>query len=1299
MGIVDEALGGSIVDEALAPKTKKPGLLDRISTFAGENFAEGVPGIEMGGGNEAGLPAVAATAAGLPLYPVSGIAGIMTAAAGGSNKEVGEAVRKVQSVPSELLLSNEAEQKTAEALALPMKPIEMAGEGLKEIVRQTPLEGTIAEPIAGTIGEAFAMFGLPGAFKRGKKAPVEKTEPGRIKKVDVIDQEVRPRSIVDEALKVEPEAKVSIVDEALGAEERKSIIVQRVEEPGIKASFDKPQGLYTSPESVESPHLDLGGEITKYEISPDAIILDIKPFSGEEIAIRKGAINAGAGVHAAREILGKKEFSQLKSMSKEEAIKWASERFPETDFTQYYDKQEVIEAVGGLEARKKGYDAFRVPDLTDPAFDEFVILNKNIAKEVKKSPDLSQLAAETRKTEQAGKISFRKTEAKEPAVKFDGEIEQRFKAAQGQRPEPVFARFNSFMTGLGHKMSRPFEHLPKTREYAEVQFALKRLEKQGDVTKERAIREKAAELQGLDRADYDLFTRKVILDDLLTEAEKGRDLPFGFTPETLRDAAGKVESYVSQSPKVQEALLKRKASWDNLKTEYTQAMQDIGFDVADRFTNENYFRHQVLEYANAKGIYGTGQKLKTPANRGFLKKREGSTKDINTDYLEAEFEVYGQMLRDIETARVIKRIDQIYNIADRVRKDAKAKGIEDWKRAIPEGYTTWQPREGNVFYFSDSIPAKLAEQLYSGALEEIGLTKEQLNKVMAVGGKRREFVIKQELADTLNELVKNKSQAFFPEFWRTTQKAWKVWQLISPRRLIKYNIRNLTGDADAAFVGNPSGFSRVPQAAKELYSVYVEKKPMSPEMQAYFDRGGLSATLQAQEIGDLKKLWVFKKLYPGETTPASLPRKAWEKYWKAARMSTDFREGILRYANYLDYLEQMKKSPEGLPKNFGASIPEEIKGLSDIRDRAFWLSNDLLGAYDRVSVFGQTMREHVFPFWSWKEVNFKRYKQFVKNSIDEGTAPSALAKKVLGSMAIKSPYIAYRVGSFLVKAATFSSMLTAWNHLMFPEEEKALSQDIKKSTHIILGRDPKSGEIIYFNRMGALGDLLEWFGLDAAPKTVDKWLSGKQSLQDTALEMAKDTGKAPLNVFASGSFPFAKLGLETATRRSTFPDITRPSTIRDRGLYLARSFGLDNEYRALAGLPSQGYGKSAAKAFIYSSDPLEGSYRDIFELKSEFSKKMGKGAEGFWLTPKGDALYNFRLALRYGDKVAADKYASDYFNLGGTAQGMKSSIKSMEPLSGLNKYERNAFIALLTPEEQKKYDKAERFYSTVLLGK
>lgn len=78
----------------------------------------------------------------------------------------------------------------------------------------------------------------------------------------------------------------------------------------------------------------------------------------------------------------------------------------------------------------------------------------------------------------------------------------------------------------------------------------------------------------------------------------------------------------------------------------------------------------------------------------------------------------------------------------------------------------------------------------------------------------------------------------------------------------------------------------------------------------------------------------------------------------AESLPTSFREAILRYANYLEYLEQMEKDPRGAPRNFGGSIPENVMALNDLKDRAYKLSNELAGAYDRTSVTGQTLAGH-----------------------------------------------------------------------------------------------------------------------------------------------------------------------------------------------------------------------------------------------------------------------------------------------------------------------------------------------------
>ncbi|RPI52709.1 MAG: hypothetical protein EHM49_05185, partial [Deltaproteobacteria bacterium] len=584
----------------------------------------------------------------------------------------------------------------------------------------------------------------------------------------------------------------------------------------------------------------------------------------------------------------------------------------------------------------------------------------------------------------------------------------------------------------------------------------------------------------------------------------------------------------------------------------------------------------------------------------------------------------------------------------------------------------------------DSIPAKLAEKLHSGALKELGITEKDLRKSLAIGGPRKELILKEEIASTLDELVKTKSASVVGNADRELLRGWKVWQLISPRRFFKYNFRNLTGDADGAFVGNPRGFLKSPQAVRELAGVFLGKKEIKGELKEFFDRGGFQATLQAQEMGELPKLWVFDRLYREQNIPGikEVPYRIWKKYWKTSRLSTDMRETILRYANYLDYLEQMKADPNGRPKNFGASKSEEIMGLKDIRDRAYWLSNDLLGAYDRVSVMGQALRQYVFPFWSWKEVNFKRYAQFAKNLGEDGQLAQAVGRKAIGTLA-KTPFMAYKVGKFLISATAFWSALQVWNNTMFPEEEDDLSENEQSQPHIIFGRDPE-GNVILFNRIGALGDFLEWFGLDNTPKYVDSWMKGEMTLK----EIAEDMVQSPVNVIVQGATPFIKVPAEILTQRSLFPDVFKPGTIRDRGFYLARSLGLENEYREIAGLPSKGYGESLKNFFLYSADPNQGAYYDIQEVKKRWLQEQGKGAEGFWLTPKGNALYNLKLAIRYQDLEAVNKYMYEYYTLGGTAQGKKESLERMHPLSGLSPKERGMFLSSLSESQAKRLEKA-----------
>lgn len=98
----------------------------------------------------------------------------------------------------------------------------------------------------------------------------------------------------------------------------------------------------------------------------------------------------------------------------------------------------------------------------------------------------------------------------------------------------------------------------------------------------------------------------------------------------------------------------------------------------------------------------------------------------------------------------------------------------------------------------------------------------------------------------------------------------------------------------------------------------------------------------------------------------------------------------------------------GVPNNWGASDKNEVMAIDDLRDRAFKMANELLGAYDQISEMGRKMRQFLFPFYSWIEVNAKRYVQLLKNGITQDVAGDFASKYLKGFM-VNIPYFSYKL--------------------------------------------------------------------------------------------------------------------------------------------------------------------------------------------------------------------------------------------------------------------------------------------------
>lgn len=397
---------------------------------------------------------------------------------------------------------------------------------------------------------------------------------------------------------------------------------------------------------------------------------------------------------------------------------------------------------------------------------------------------------------------------------------------------------------------------------------------------------------------------------------------------------------------------------------------------------------------------------------------------------------------------------------------------------------------------------------------------------------------------------------------------------------------------------------------------------------------------------------------------------------------TQLREGLLREAAYLRAKELLE---QGKPV-YWASNPAEINALTDIRDKAAKLSRELLGDYGNLSAHGEKIRTSLIPFWSWIEINAPRYYRLFKNAATQGEAGSTAAR-MAGVGTRKAAGAALGIAEKVLLTHLLFAAVSAFNHLVHPEEEEKLSSAVKGQLHLILG-STSDGKTMTVRFSGAFSDVLSWVGLEEYPESFKKPQAGQMDSR----EMLKKMALATPNKLANAASPFTKLAGELIAGKSIYPDITKPVPIRDRSEHLARFFALDEEYKALAGKPGKGYLNGLKNLLVYESDPGDIAYQDTRQRVIQFLKKHGKEIPGGEPTERANALYYFKLAVRYGDREAADHYKQEYLQTGGKLQGIRKSIDKAHPLGLLPDNMRYKFRQSLRPEEERAFKDGLNWY-------
>jgi hypothetical protein len=756
--------------------------------------------------------------------------------------------------------------------------------------------------------------------------------------------------------------------------------------------------------------------------------------------------------------------------------------------------------------------------------------------------------------------------------------------------------------------------------------------------------------------------------------------------------------------KLVELIETRKKLMDNVRDELIDLAAEVGLDfsyIKDR--RYDYVYHAILQFTPEF----TGMDFETFKKKNFVgyKEREGGEKDYISNPFYADYMVLFNMNKNmfyIDLYKTIKKQD----VSKKYGKD------DDGNLVVPKGYSLLDPSCFRIKQFDEQSTKEMIAKAYKEMDKEKVLSdSEKGQAILRKWGKRADrvtLVVPIEIVEAINKEFPYVPEKGVSKVLRFLTKGFKFTAIRLPHRVIKYNVRNMTGDFDAVFAGKWEILkpSMLFPAIDELGNYFMKHSITNPLLHEYIRRYGMSSSQTITEYGDLMKR--AKMAAASEKDVVKAAKFIWKEILTLESF-TDFREQILRYAAFKSWVQEMEGTKNNLPNNYGASYKEEIDSIENIYDRAVKLSNDMLGAYDDVGKFGVYLSDHVFPFLRFRVLNFKRDIKLYENAIfNNGKNETTTQAKMLWK---RAGAIGKLTGNSLFKTAKLTAKISAsvltWsllNSLFAPDEEDELPDYVKETPHITIPRVLTrwfGGERIYYmDKLGSFQDLAGMFGLDMSTgEDMIRIVSGKISLTDWISETSKEASLDWVN----SSFPIGKLFLAYALGVDYYPDASNPREIYDKMEFTMKQVGLDDEWRALNGLPIKNGNwlvNENMDNLMNSVLPGDASIYDVNDMITDFmqennysymDKKYTQLVPDSLEAKRSSAAYNYKLALKLGDKNAAEKYLIEYAYYGGTGKTIAATIRAGQNYTWLKKDQKTEFVASLNAEEKETFDRYEAY--------
>lgn len=665
-------------------------------------------------------------------------------------------------------------------------------------------------------------------------------------------------------------------------------------------------------------------------------------------------------------------------------------------------------------------------------------------------------------------------------IRFGGEPEKPIKAADPSVEAALTAqRQPAQLEGLKNWFGDYFVFEWSVREFPELKNEL-RLVKDAVFDAAKDSSNKVAEVvRPLTRREYELFRRSVVLKDFVESSDRGLTLPRNITLESVRQELSRVQADAAKHPRVEAAIERHQA----LTEATAKELVDRG-KMGEETVSRAYFPHRVLDYSIEleKRLPNIPRRLKTPS-RLYTKKRLGSVRDIDTDYMDVMHRHLSKIKLDniiedfaLDTARKYDRARLLSG------EEREALGVlrPGGRYTLPDGTAVkgWQLDPGNVIYRGVTVN----EKLISNAIAENMTVKEWVEstgpkgaaatrEAPVLGGRHKVYLLPEAIADRLNRFREPRQASPISDVFGGWMSLWK--RITLDFAGIPFQLDNFKGDLLNLYKTDPTALLKVPKAIAAL-------RRHAPE------------TLKAiEELAYQQRVVQTSGLFGGEVM-GQLPRPEFRKDIAHLRGL----RGQLAYYNPLHIIEVLSTFRESVPRlakfmtdveriNRGEMVRAgeiDIKGLKDPIAQAGKVAREFTVDYGAVTPAFQTeFRRMLFPFITFWVQNGKNY----------------------------ANYTVKRPGNAAVKFGIPLGMMWVWNNTGERREvEAALPEWHRTIPHIITGWRTSDGKPIIVAMQTPVDMAARMGGLDKIPMRVSQVRDGEMTLEEGVKETLKDIAKA-----------------------------------------------------------------------------------------------------------------------------------------------------------------------------------------------